>query len=117
MPARFSGVGALQMKKLFAVPWLSAPCRTLLTFVMALVLVLSALTVLKISSRAKQKTPVDELTTGSIQRSSAIGGSEAKNRMASYLDSGMSQPPARQLQSNLAVQGPVPLPRPRPKLK
>ena len=115
MPARLSGVGALQMKKLFAVPWLSAPCRTLLTFVMALVLVLSALTVLKISSRAKQKTPVDELTTGSIQRSSAIGSSEAKNRMASYLDAGMSQP--RKLQSNLAVRGTVPLPRPRPKLK
>jgi hypothetical protein len=85
---------------------------------MACVLVLSALTVLKISSRAKQKTPVDELTTGSIQRSPAIGSSEAKNRMASYLDdSAMSQPSPRKLQSNLAVQGTVPLPRPRPKLK
>jgi hypothetical protein len=117
MPARLSGVGALQMKKLFAVPWLSAPCRTLLTFVMTLVLVLSALAVLKISSRAKQKTPVDELTTGSIQRSSAIGSSEAKNPMASYLNASMSQPPPRKLQSNLAVQSTVPLPRPRPKLK
>jgi hypothetical protein len=105
------------MQKLFAVPWLSAPCRTLLTFVMALVLVLSALAVLKISGRTKQKTPVDELTTGSIQRSSAIGGSEAKKRMASYLDSGMPQPPPQKLQSSLAVQGTVPLPRPRPKVK
>jgi hypothetical protein len=116
MPARLSGVGALQMKKLFAVPWLSAPCRTLPTFVMALVLVLSALAVLKISSREK-KTSVDQLITGSIQKSSAVGRSETKDRVVSYLDPIVSQPPPRQLQSNLAVQGTVPLPRPRPKLK
>jgi hypothetical protein len=104
------------MKKMFAVPWLSAPCRVLLTFVMALVLVLSALAILKISSRGKQ-TPVDQLITGSIQKSSAVGRSETKGRVVSYLDPVVSQPSPRQLQSNLAVQGTVPLPRPRPKVK
>jgi hypothetical protein len=101
------------MQKLFAVPWLSPPCRTLLTFVIALVLVFSALAILKISSRGKQ-APVDQLITGSIQRSSAVGRSETKGRVVSYLDPATS---AQQLQMNMAVQGTIPLPRPRPKLK
>jgi hypothetical protein len=117
MPVRLSRtVGALPMQKLFVVPWLSPPCRILITFVIALVLVFSALAVLKISSRRKQP-PVVQLITGSIQKSSTVGRSETKARVVSSLDPDVSQPSPRQLQTNRAVQGTIPLPRPRPKLK
>jgi hypothetical protein len=104
------------MRKLSAVSWLSRSCRTLISFLIALALVFSAFAVLKIASRAKQ-TRVDEFTTGSIQKSSAVRKSETKGRMVSYVDPTVSQPPPRQVQSNATVQGAVPLPRPRPKLK
>src|SRR5262249_62010347 len=104
------------MRKLFAVPWLSPPCRTLISFVMALVLVFSAFAALKINSRGKQ-TPVDQLITGSIQKSSANGRSETKGRVVSYLEPVVSQPSPQHVQSNGAVRATVPLPRPRPKLK
>jgi hypothetical protein len=79
------------MQKLSAVPWLSRSCRTLISFLIALALVFSAFAVLKIASRAKQ-TRVDEFTTGSIQKSSAVRKSETKGRMVSYVDPTVSLP-------------------------
>jgi hypothetical protein len=66
--------------------------------------------------RGKQ-TPADELITGSIQRSSAVGRPESNDPMASFLAPALSQPSPRLVQSNAVDRGAVPLPRPRPKLQ
>jgi hypothetical protein len=104
------------MRNLFAVPRLTLRCRTLLSFAVAMILVFGVFALLKISSRGKQ-TPADELITGSIQRSSAVGRPESNDPMASFLAPALSQASTRLVQSNAVDRGAVPLPRPRPKLQ
>jgi hypothetical protein len=104
------------MRNLFAVPWLTLRFRTLLSFAVAMILVLSVFALLKIGNRGKQ-TSAEELITGSVQKSSAVGRSQSNDPVASFLAPVSSQPPPRLVQSNAVDRGAVPLPRPRPKLQ
>src|SRR6266478_3816044 len=106
---RLFGLGALPMRNLFAVPWLTPCRRTLLSIVAAVILVFSIFALLKISSGGKQE-PAKELLTGSIQKSAAVRKPPSDDQTASFLAPAASRP----VQSAVVVRGPVPLPRPRP---
>ena len=111
-PARqcvFSGLGALTMRNLVAAPWLSSSRQTLLSIVVAVVVVFSILALLNVNSSAKQ-APANELLTGSIPRSPAVRTSSSNDSMAAFLALDSTQP-ATQFMQRAAV----PLPRPRPK--
>jgi hypothetical protein len=98
------------MRNLFAVPWMSPRSRTLLSFVVVGVLVLSVFALLKTNGSGKQ-APAQELVTGSIQRSPAVRKARSNDSVEALLASSFSQGAAQ-----IAVdRAPVPMPRPRPK--
>src|SRR6266436_9086897 len=99
------------MRNLFAVPWLTPCRRTLLSIVVAVILVFSIFALLKISSGGKQE-PAKELLTGSIQKSAAVRKPPSDDQTASFLAPAAFQPTPRPVQSAVMVRGPVPLPRP-----
>src|SRR5258708_20602055 len=72
------------MRNLFLVPWMSPRCRTLLSVVVAAILVFSIVGVLKTRSRGKD-APAEELLTGSIQKSHTVAKSPSDDRMAAFL--------------------------------
>ena len=116
-PARqcvFSGLGALTMRNLVAASWLSSSRQTLLSIVVAVVVVFSILALLKVNSSAKQ-APAKELLTGSIPRSPAVRKSPSNDSMAAFLALDSTQPATQFMQSTLVDRSAVPLPRPRPK--
>jgi hypothetical protein len=94
------------MRDLFAVPWLTACRRTLLSFVIAVSLVSGIFALLKISSGGN-RAPAEEILTGSIQRLAP------NDLIHPLLARALPQHPPRSMQT-IAERGTVPLPRPRP---
>jgi hypothetical protein len=91
-----------------------AIAKTLLSIVVAVILVFSAIALLlKVNSGAKQ-APAKELFTGSIGRSPAIRKSPSNESMAAFLALDSSQAAIRPMQ-RMVDRAAVPLPRPRPK--
>src|SRR5262249_52625558 len=72
------------MRNLVAARWLSSRRQTLLSIVVAVILVFSVIALLKANSGAKQ-APAGELLTGSIPRSSAVRKSPSNDSMAAFL--------------------------------
>ena len=101
------------MRNLFLVPWMSPRCRTLLSVVVAAILVFSIVGVLKTRSRGKD-APAEELLTGSIQKSHTVAKSSSDDRMAAFLAPLSTTQSTDRLVQN-RVRAPVPLPRSRPK--
>jgi hypothetical protein len=112
-PLDLAGGDALSMRNLFAVSWLTAGRRTLLSIAAALVVVLGIFALLKIGSGGKQ-VPAPELITGSIQRSPVAAKRPANDPMAAFLAPAEPQLAPRPMQSTAMDRGAVPLPRPRP---
>jgi hypothetical protein len=104
--------GVIVMQNLFAVPWLSASRRAVLSIVVALILVLGMFAALKISTGRKQ-APSKELHTGSIQKSPALRRSSSDDPMAAFLSPELIV--RRPIKGTAAVREETPLPRPRPK--
>jgi hypothetical protein len=90
-----------------------AIAKTLLSIVVAVILVFSVIALLKVNSGAKQ-APAKELFTGSIPRSPAIRKSPSNESMAAFLALDSSQAVIRPMQ-RMVDRTAVPLPRPRPK--
>jgi hypothetical protein len=109
---RFPG-GALTMRNLLAARWLSSGRQTLLSIVVAVILVFSIIALLKVNSGAKQ-APAEELLTGSIPRSSGVRKSPSNDSMAAFLVLDSNQPAIQPMQ-RAVDRAAVPLPRPRPK--
>jgi hypothetical protein len=85
---------------------------TVLSIVIAGILVFGVFALLKVNSGAKQ-APTEELLTGSVSRSPAVRKSSPSNdSMAAFLS---TQPMIPSMQSTVADRAAVPLPRPRPK--
>jgi hypothetical protein len=111
----FSGLGNLTVRNLVAAPWLSSSRQTLLSIVVAVVVVVfSLLALLKVNSSAKQ-APAKELFTRSIPRSPTVRKSPSNDSMAAFLALDSIQPATQFMQSTLVDRAAVPLPRPRPK--
>src|SRR5215467_16055038 len=79
------------MRNLVAAPWLSSGRQTLLSIVVAVILVFSVIALLKVNSGAKQ-APAKELLTGSIPRSPAVRKSPSDDSVAAFLALDSSQP-------------------------
>jgi hypothetical protein len=101
------------MRNLFLVPWMNPRCRTLLSVLIAAILVFSIVGVLKTSSRGKD-APTEELLTGSIQKSRTVPKAASDDRMAAFL-APLSTPQSTGRPVQNLVRAPVPLPRSRPK--
>jgi biopolymer transport protein ExbB/TolQ len=100
------------MRNLLAARWLSSGRQTLLSIVVAVILVFSIIALLKVNSGAKQ-APAEELLTGSIPRLSAVRKSP-NDSMAAFLALDSTQSAIQPMQ-RAADRAAVPLPRPRPK--
>jgi hypothetical protein len=99
------------MRGLFVLPWLTASHRTVLSIAAVAMLVFSIFALVKISSGANQE-PAKELLTGSIQKlPAAVRKSPSEGQTASFVAPAAFQPAP----PPVVLQGPVPLPRPRPK--
>jgi hypothetical protein len=108
-------LGNLTVRNLVAAPWLSSSRQTLLSIVVAVVVVVfSLLALLKVNSSAKQ-APAKELFTRSIPRSPTVRKSPSNDSMAAFLALDSIQPATQFMQSRLVDRAAVPLPRPRPK--
>src|SRR5262249_32681073 len=110
---RLLALGCCEMRNLVAAPWLSSGRQTLLSIVVAVILVFSVIALLKVNSGAKQ-APAKELLTGSIPRSPAVRKSPSDDRVAAFLALDSSQPTIQPMQ-RVSDRAAVPLPRPRPK--
>jgi hypothetical protein len=99
----FSDQGVHPMCNLFVLSWVIASHRTVLTIVTMAMLVFSIIALVKISSGANQE-PTQKLLTGSIERS------PSEDQAVSFVAPAAFQPAL----PSVALQGPVPLPRPRP---
>jgi hypothetical protein len=77
------------MRDLFLVPWMSPRCRTLLSFLIAAILVFSIVGVLKTRSPGKD-APTEELLTGSIQKSRTVPKASYDDRVAAPLSTPQS---------------------------
>jgi hypothetical protein len=100
------------MRNLLAACGLSSGRQTLLSIVVAAILVFSIIALLKVNSGAKQ-TPAEELLTGSIPRSPSVRKSP-NDPMAAFLALDSNQSAIQPMQ-RAVDRAPVPLPRPRPK--
>jgi len=100
------------MRNLFLVPWMSPRCRTLLSFLIAAILVFSIAGVLKTRSPGKD-APTEELLTGSIQKSRTVPKAPSDDRIAAFL-APLSTPQSTDRPVQNVVRAPVPLPRSRP---
>lgn len=98
------------MRNLLAARWLDSGRQTLLSIVVAAILVFSIIALLKVNSGAKQ-APAEELLTGSIPKSSAVRKSP-NDSMAAFLALDST---TQYMQSTVVDRTAVPLPRPRPK--
>jgi hypothetical protein len=105
---------ALIMRNPVAARWLSSSRHTLLSIVVAVIVVFSIFALLKVNSGAKQAPP-KELLTGSIPRSPAVRKSPSNDSMAAFLALDSTQPATQFMQRTLVDRASVPLPRPRPK--
>src|SRR5215813_15216522 len=101
------------MRNLVAAPWLSSGRHTLLSIVVAVILVFSVIALLKFNSGAKQ-APAKELLTGSIPRSPAVRKAPSDESVAAFLALDSHQPTIQPMQ-RVSDRVAVPLPRPRPK--
>ena len=110
----FSGLGALIMRDLFAVPWLTRSRRTLLSIGAVLILVFSLCALLKVNGDGG-KVPAEELLTGSIPKAAAVHKSASNDPIVAFLSPASTQPTTKPIQSTLTDRRAVPLPRPRPK--
>jgi hypothetical protein len=109
----FSGLGALIMRDLFAVPWLTRSRRILLTIGAVLFLVFSLCALLK--NGGGGQVPAEELLTGSIPKAAAVRRSASDNPIVAFLSPASTQLTTKPIQSTLTDRRSVPLPRPRPK--
>jgi hypothetical protein len=82
---------------LVAARWLSSRRQTLLSIVVAVILVFSVIALLKVNSGTKQ-APAGELLTGSIPRSSAVRKSPYNDSMAAFLALDSNQPAIKPMQ-------------------
>jgi hypothetical protein len=100
------------MRNLFATPWPSSGRQTLLSIVVAVILVLSIIALLKLNSGAKQ-APAEELLTGSIPGLPTVRKSP-NDSLAAFLALESNQSAIQPMQ-RAVDRAPVPVPRPRPK--
>jgi hypothetical protein len=100
------------MRNLLAARWLGSGRQTLLSIVVAVILVFSIIALLKVNSGAKQ-APAEELLTGSIPKSSAVRKSP-NDSMTAFLALDSNQAAIQPMQ-RAVDRAAVPLPRPRPK--
>ena len=100
------------MQNLIAARWLSSGRQTLLSIVVAVILVFSIIALLKVNSGAKQ-APAEELLTGSIPKSSAVRKSP-NDSMTAFLALDSNQAAIQPMQ-RAVDRAAVPSPRPRPK--
>ena len=110
----FSGLGALIMRHLFAVPWLTPSRRPLLSIGVVVILVFSLFALLKVNSGGT-RGPAKELLTGSIPRAAAVRKSLPDDPMVAFLSPASTQLITQPIQSPVLDRRAVPLPRPRPK--
>jgi hypothetical protein len=108
---RFSESGTLTMRNMVSARRVSSGRSTVLSIVIAGILVFGIFVLLQVNSGAKQ-APTEELLTGSIARSPAVRKSPSNDSMAAFLS---TQPMLPSMQSTVADRAAVPLPRPRPK--
>lgn len=101
------------MRNLFLVPWMSPRCRTLLSFLIAAILVFSIVGGLKTRGPGKD-APTEELLTGSIEKSRTVPKASSDDRIAAFL-APLSTPQSTDRPVQTLVRAPVPLPRSRPK--
>jgi hypothetical protein len=100
------------MRNLFLVPWMSPRCRTLLSFLIAAILVFSIVGVLKTRSPGKDAT--EELLTGSIQKSRPVPPKASSDDQIAAFLAPVSTPQSTDRPVQTQVRAPVPLPRSRP---
>jgi biopolymer transport protein ExbB/TolQ len=100
------------MRNLLAARWLSSGRQTLLSIVVAVILVFSIIALLKVNSGAKQ-VPAEELLTGSIPKSSAVRKSP-NDSMAAFLALDSNRAAIQPMQ-RAVDRAAIPSPRPRPK--
>src|SRR3989442_855690 len=103
------------MRNLIAPPRLSSSRQTLLSIVVAVVVVFGILALLKVNSSGAKQAPAKELLPGSIPRSPAVRKTAYNDSMAAFLALDSTQPATQYMQSTVVDRTAVPLPRPRPK--
>ena len=97
------------MHNFFLGPWMSPRCRTLLSVVVAAILVFGVAGILKTGSRGNDAA-TEQLLTGSIQTSRTVPPkAPSDDRIAAILAPQSTERPVQNL-----VREPIPLPRPRP---
>jgi hypothetical protein len=110
----FSGLGALIMRDLFAVPWLTRSRRILLSIGAVLIVVFGLCALLKVNGGEGQ-VPAKELLTGSITKAAAVRRSASDDPIVAFLSPASTQLTTKPIHSTLMDRRTVPLPRPRPK--
>jgi hypothetical protein len=110
----FLGFGAT-MQNLYAVPWRNPARRTLVSFLVATILVFSIFALLKTNTGDEQApAPKELLASNSVERP-PVRSSASNDQMAALLAPAPTQPVRQPVQSAAVDRGAVPLPRPRPK--
>jgi hypothetical protein len=108
----FLGFGAT-MQNLYAVPWRNPARRTLVSFLVATILVFSIFALLKTNTGDEQApAPKELLASNSVERP-PVRSSASNDQMAAFLAPAPTQ--WQPVQSAAVDRGAVPLPRPRPK--
>jgi hypothetical protein len=111
----FLGFGAT-MQNLYAVRWRNRARRTLVSLLVATILVFSIFALLKTNTGDKQApAPKALLASNSVERPPAVRSPASDDQMAAFLASAATQPVRQPVQSAAVDRGAVPLPRPRPK--
>jgi hypothetical protein len=103
------------MQNLYALTWRNPARRTLVSFLVATILVFSIFALLKGNTGDKQApAPKELLASNSVERPS-VRSSASNDQMTAFLVLAPTQPFLQPLQSAAVDREAVPLPRPRPK--